>query len=330
MQSILNMVTTINFPVLSGLVVIIILIVFLLGPRPDTTETISNDASKIGCNLDSYLANKEATFTDIRDGIAKEIIWADSSNKTRTKFAVVYIHGFSASKMETSPVSQNIASALNANLFLTRLSGHGRSSAAMTEPKMSDWLNDTVEAISIGERLGDRIILVTTSTGSTLATWVASQSKYVDKVAGIVLMAPNFGIQAAPTELLNMPWAETILPIIMGASRSFETLNEGHRKGWTYQYPSKAIFPMAALLRTVDDIDKSTIMVPALFIYSSKDGVMVPSKVDKVIQQWGGPTSLQMVEDSDDPNNHIIAGDILSPKTTKRVSDAIIKWIVSL
>ncbi|MDD4273595.1 MAG: hypothetical protein PHG14_07705 [Desulfobacter postgatei] len=38
----------------------------------------------------------------------------------------VYIHGFSATRKETAPLSDLVAKTLNANLFYTRLSGHGR------------------------------------------------------------------------------------------------------------------------------------------------------------------------------------------------------------
>ena len=66
------------------------------------------------------------------------------SRAHQTQWAVVYIHGFSASRMETAPLADTIATALGANLFYARLAGHGRGGAAMGEPSVQDWLADGV------------------------------------------------------------------------------------------------------------------------------------------------------------------------------------------
>lgn len=313
-----------------GLLFAALLVVFFLGPRPDTSQTVSFEPDSLGADLDAYLAEGEARFSDLRDGVSKEIIWNNPVAKNATEYALVYVHGFSATKMETAPVSQQVAQALNANLFLTRLAGHGRGGTALAEIKLTDWLNDMAEAIAIGQRLGNKVVLLTGSTGGTLATWAAAQPQLADAISGIVLISPNYAIQGASTGLINMPWAEAILPAILGAERSFEPINEGHRAGWTHQYPSRAVFPMAALLRIVESINKSAINIPALFIYSQKDSVVIPGVTREVAENWGGQTSVLMIEDSQDPNNHVIAGDILSPNTTERVSSAIIEWISTL
>ena len=70
---------------------------------------------------------------DIRPGLQKEIVWANPATKTKTPLAIVYIHGFSASKGEVRPLPDKVASALGANLFFTRLTGHGEDGAAMAE-----------------------------------------------------------------------------------------------------------------------------------------------------------------------------------------------------
>ena len=49
-----------------------------------------------------------------------KIIWADS-NHQQTDYAIVYLHGFSASQMEGDPVHRNIAKQFHCNLY-SRLS----------------------------------------------------------------------------------------------------------------------------------------------------------------------------------------------------------------
>ena len=314
-------------PVVAVLALCALVITFLLGPRPDGSCEITFQDKDIGDNVVDYLSRKESAYSDIRDGLAKQIIWNAPDQQTKTNFVVVYIHGYSASKVELSPLPQNIAKSLGANLYFTRLPGHGRSGDAMAEPQMSDWINDVVEAVAVGEKLGDKIILLTASTGGTLASWIAGQAEYRNKISALVLVSPNFAIQAASTRVLNMPWAKIILPLLIGPTRSFEPQNEQHRDGWTYQYPSKAILPLAALLKTVERIDKSTITTPALFIYSSQDKTVSPTKTLEVIKAWGGPTHSLLIEDSDDPKHHVVTGDILSPNTTQAVSDSVLNWI---
>lgn len=317
----------VSFFKIFGLLFAVLLIAFLLGPRPDTDQSITFEPGMIGTDPDAYLASTEAEIDDIRPGKQKEIVWRDPVSKRKTEVALVYIHGFSATRVETDPVTMNVAAEIDANVFFTRLAGHGRDGAGLAEPRMSDWLDDIAEAVTIGERIGDQVILVAASTGGTLATWAAAQDAFAGRIAGLVLISPNYGIQGASTGLINMPWAETILPVLLGHERSFEPVNDGHADGWTHRYPSKAIFPMAALLRVVEEIDKSTITTPALFIYSSKDTVVVPSMTERVIENWGGPSEVMMVENSDDANHHVIAGDILSPGTTQVVTDKIVDWL---
>ncbi len=57
------------------------------------------------------------------------------------------------------PVISHLGADLGANVFFTRLAGHGRDGAAMAEATVEDWLADAVEALAVGARLGDRVVL---------------------------------------------------------------------------------------------------------------------------------------------------------------------------
>ena len=133
----------------------------------------------------------------------------DSRARTRTPLAVVYLHGFSATRQETAPFSARLARALGANLFEARLRGHGRSEAAMAEGTVEAWLEDGVEALAIGRRLGERVVLVGCSTGAALATWMLANGHDQD-VAGLVLFSPNFGTRHRGASLLTGPWGTQI------------------------------------------------------------------------------------------------------------------------
>ncbi|MGB7334901.1 MAG: alpha/beta fold hydrolase [Salaquimonas sp.] len=310
-----------------GVILVLIVLAYSFGPRPDNSQNITFKADNLPDDLDAYLEDTESRFADLKPNVSKEIIWNNPVTKAVTDVAIVYIHGFSATKQEIQPVPQEVAKALGANLFLTRLTGHGRSGDALAEATMSDWLDDTAEAIAIGKRIGKKVILISTSTGGSLSVLAATHPELSSQIEGLAMISPNFAIHGAPTWLMNIPFAETILPILLGAERSFEPRNRAHAAGWTHTYPSAAVFPMAALLRTLDSVDYSALTLPALFIYSNEDTVVVADKTKEVIKQWGGSKSVTKISDSNDPNNHVIAGDILSPNTTQRVFIHIYGWV---
>lgn len=80
--------------------------------------------------LDGWLAEREAEVPELRPDAAKTIVWAGAPGQ-KTALSVVYVHGFSAAAPELRPVPDQFAAGLGANLFFTRLSGHGRDGAAM-------------------------------------------------------------------------------------------------------------------------------------------------------------------------------------------------------
>lgn len=304
--------------------------IFFVGPRPATDETIHFSADSISEDIEAYLIATEKKIANLIPGAEKEIIWADPATKAKTPLAIIYLHGFSATKMEVRPVPDNIAKALGANLYFARLGGHGVGGPGLGEATMNDWVNDLAEAVAIGERIGTKIIFVTTSTGGSLAILGTKFPQLMKNVSGMVLLSPNFAVHAASNDLMNMPWGETLLPIVVGTEVSGEPKSEQHGKWWTTTYPMQAVFTMGALLGQVEAIDKSKITLPALFIYSKNDQVVKPSVIDEVVENWGGSAEVMIVETPEDTSNHVIAGDIRNPTMTKLVSERIIQWIEKL
>jgi esterase/lipase len=302
-------------------------IVFYMGPRTPVSTEISFDPSTIGEDVEVYIAQSEARFDDIRKGLNKQIVWAYPNSRAKTPIALVYVHGFSASPGEIRPVMDIVASTIGANLFYTRLAGHGRDGDAMGEATIESWVNDLAEAEAVGRRIGERIILVGTSTGGTIVSWAATQSELSRDVAGIVNISPNFNVQAAGAALLTIPWANQLVQLITGKRRKFEPQNELHEQNWTHEYPTTALLPMAELVKLANASSFEEITIPALFIFSEKDKVVKPDVTRRVAERWGADSEIVLVEDSGDENNHVIAGDALSPSTNQSTADTIIGWI---
>jgi pimeloyl-ACP methyl ester carboxylesterase len=307
--------------------VLVATMVFALGPRTPVDTTITFDPAAIGSDPDAYLAAEEAKVPGIRDGLQKEIVWAFSQSKAKTPYAVVYVHGFSASKGEVRPLPDMVATALGANLFYTRLTGHGQGGEAMASASVNAWVNDFAEALAIGRAIGEKVILISTSTGGGLVTWGAVQPHLYDNVSHVVLISPNYGVRASGSFLLTMPWAKQLAELVAGEERSWEPVNEAHAKYWTTSYPTRALLPMAELTKLASNIVVEKATVPALFIISDNDKVVRPDITRLMEARWGGPQGLVVVEKTGDPSNHVIAGDALSPETTAILAERIIAWI---
>ncbi|MBZ9854525.1 alpha/beta hydrolase [Mesorhizobium sp. CA13] len=309
-----------------GLIAILAL-AFVLGPRVPVDTTIRFDPSAISDDPQAYVAKEEAAISGIRDGLEKEIIWANPMVHARTRLSIVYIHGFSASKGEVRPLPDEVADQLDANLFFTRLTGHGQNGAAMTQGSVNAWINDYEEALAIGRAIGDKVIVISTSTGGSLAAWAATQPGASDGVAAIAFISPNFGVKASGAEVLTMPWGKQIAELVAGKERSFMPRNALHETFWTTRYPLAATLPMQALTELAYGAPVEKAKVPALFIFSDSDSVVRSDRTREIAGRWGAPHELVPVDDTGDPDNHVIAGDALSPSTTTFLAQRIAVWI---
>ena len=313
------------------LVVVIVAAAWAFVPQDPVDRIISFDAAAIGPDIDVWLADREKAYPDIVPGTEKRVIWAGAPG-AKTPLAVIYIHGFSATSEEIRPIPDMVARTLGANLFYTRLAGHGRGGDPMATASAGDWLEDTAEAIAIGRRLGDRVLIIATSTGGTLAAFAAVDPAMSADIAGIVMVSPNFGVKAAAAKILDLPAARYWGPIVAGATRSFNPVNANHGKYWTSQYPTIALFPMAALVRAAKTLDLSAAKAPLMLIYCPQDQVVDAEKTLATLKTWGGAVRLEPREmaKGDDPYFHVIAGDILSPGQTAGTVALILDWAKGL
>ncbi|MGJ8594562.1 alpha/beta hydrolase [Sulfitobacter sp.] len=310
--------------------VVVPCLMWLFGPYEPTYVTTRFDESKLDKGVGTYLRWREAQVEGITEGVEKQVIWADGT-EVQTDWAVVYLHGFSATSQEIRPVPDDVADALGANLVLTRLTGHGLDGDALAQATVQDWIDDTVEAIALGRKVGRKVVLIGTSTGGTLAVAVAVDYVMAN-VEGFVLISPNFGINNPLAKYLTWPAARYWMPLIGGAQRSFEPLNAEQAKYWTTEYLSVAVMPMAALVDRMAQQNFGVAVPPALFMFSDEDRVVDAQATRRVVADWFGLAEVWQPEltEADDPYAHVIAGDIMSPAQTGAVASKITEWIGAL
>jgi esterase/lipase len=296
--------------------ILALFVIYFLGPQPP--KPVLNDVLPAVASidaLDSYITAMEAPHK-IKPNNQAKIIWADSS-KSQTEYALVYLHGFSASQMEGDPVHQNIAKQFNCNLYLARLAEHGIDTT-------EDLMNLTAEnywesaklAYAIGKQIGKKVILMSTSTGGTLALQLAS---VYPEIAGLILYSPNIEVFNPSAPLLDNPWGLQIGRAVLKSNYvDIKYKDSAYPKYWNSHYRIEAVVALQNLLEaTMTEATFKKIHQPTLALYYYKDeahqdNVVKVKAIQKMMQQIATPANLKMEMAIPNAGNHVIASPIVS------------------
>src|SRR5688500_17027647 len=195
---------------------LIIITLFLIGPRPGKPDFSSLSVPVYSTDLkgvEDSLINAESSLPLKKDNEAR-IVWFKPYVKT--EYAMVYLHGNGASQEEGDPIHEALAYRYGCNLFLARLADHGlQGSDPMLNINADDWMQSALDAIAIGHQLGEKVIIISTSTGSTLALYLAS--KFPDLVDGHVMLSPNVDLYDPRSFILTQPFGLQIAWKISGS-----------------------------------------------------------------------------------------------------------------
>ena len=306
----------------SGLAALTLLVValgvFLGGPRrvADTSLLEVRLEAREPAAIAREIAAREAAIGDVDSACAARVVFANPERPVRTRLSLVYVHGFSATRQETAPLALDLARAWGANLFEARLRGHGRPGAALGVARTEDWLSDAAEALEIGRRLGEQVVVISCSTGSSLVAWLMSHG-HAEGVLASVWISPNFAPRAETTRLLTGPWGQEICALVVGPERSWTPGSELHARYWTHRYPSQALVEMQATVDLAQAADLAKHATPLLMIYSPRDRVLSPHAMEARFAEVGAALKERQtfLEDSD-PEHHVLAGAVLSPDST--------------
>lgn len=319
-------------PWVAALLVVLALLPLLwwAGPRvaygPDEPAARTQPPADAAA-LDDWLAAQEAAWPGLRPAAAKGVVWYGEPGR-RTPWAVVYLHGFTATRMETYPLAERVAQGLQANLFHTRLSGHGLPAEALRGVTAQDWLADAVEAVRIGRRIGQRVLVIGTSTGATLAAWLALRPDAAGgPVDAHVWMSPNFGPADARAEWILGPWGWPLTLAITGGTVGQPHADARINEHWTRVYPAEALVPMMTLVQRVRDGALQHVSAPVLVLASPRDRTVDVRRIEQAFARLGSPSKkLEWVDDASDEQQHVLAGDLRSPGTTDRLAQRIVRW----
>jgi len=284
----------------------------------------------LGADPEYWLARSEKSTHAARPiipGTEKRIYWQGGLKGRKAQYAVVYLHGFSATRQEIAPVGEMIADALDANLFETRLSGHGHERAPMTGVSAEAWLSDAAEALTVGAAIGDRIILMGTSTGATLALAMAGHPSF-QAVSHLVLLSPNFAVSDPSSEFLTWPGGPQLAYLVAGTTRSWTPHNDLQARYWSTTYPMDAVIEMMRLVKFVRNQLPLQLDQALLTLYSPADTVVDVQRMLSALDEIDSPRKeILEIEGSDDPGNHVLAGDIMAPHNNELIVRTVTQFV---
>jgi pimeloyl-ACP methyl ester carboxylesterase len=301
------------------LVVLAVLgVIYLLGPAPAAPRyDIAMPAVPSISELEKFVAANEAAHK-LRPGNEARIVWANDSIKQKTDFAIVYLHGFSASQEEGNPVHRDIAKRFGCNLYLSRLAEHGiDTSEQLANLTADNYWKSAQQALAIGKQLGNKVILMGTSTGGTQALQLAAA--YPNDVAALILYSPNISINDPNAWVLNNHWGLQIARLVRGGNYNDPEDNHPiYKQYWNKPYRLEALVALEEMLETT--MNKETfgkVKQPTLLLYYYKDEqhqdpVVKVSAMKKMFTELATADSVKKETALANTGNHVIASPIKS------------------
>jgi pimeloyl-ACP methyl ester carboxylesterase len=312
--------------------VILLVAVYFIGDRPATPKYDLTIPVLPGTppELEEYVARKESAHRIKPDNEAR-IVWADSG-KRKTEYSIVYLHGFSASQKEGDPVHLRFSSDFASNLYLARIADHGidTTEALLNFTAERAW-NSAREALAIGLAIGEKVILMSTSTGGTLALKLAAE--FPDKVYGLINLSPNIEINDPAAFLLNDPWGLQIARLVMGGNYRKTSADKVTSKYWNNQYRLESIVQLEELIESTMTTETfRRIKQPCLTLYYYKNETEQDPqvRVDAMLRMHkkiSTPDSLKIHKAIPDAGAHVIGGSLVS-KDVEGVYNEIQKFAV--
>jgi esterase/lipase len=313
------------------ILVLVIGTVFILGPKKEfePAELLDTEIQVSLADLEKYVAEKEATIKDLKPDNQARIIWADDSLKQKTEYAVVYLHGFSASQEEGAPLHEDFAKRYGLNLYLSRLEDHGRpDSNSFIQLTPENFLQSAEDAIDIGKKLGDKVIVMSCSTGGTLSAILAAAG---EDIHSMIMYSPNIDIYDPMSALLVYPWAEELSTLVMGGTYNRIVYDTLAQKYWNSIYHTNALFTIKTLIRdymTEENFAKIQIPVFVGYYYKdeeNQDKVVSVARMLDFYDQISTPDSLKRKMAFPEAGKHVISSHVMS-KDIEGVFSETCKW----
>ncbi len=305
-------------------------LLYILGPKAEFVMVNPDPVSvNVPLNdLDDYIAQQESKVSDIKPDNEARIVWLDST-KQKTEYALVYLHGFSASQEEGDPIHTNFAQRYGMNLYLPRIAGHGRlDSNSFINLTPEAMLASAKEAISIGKKIGEKVVLMSCSTGSTYSVYLTAHDPSIHSQ---IMYSPNIDLHDPMSDLTTGPWGSWMLEKVLGDERNHISYTPEAQKYWNPTYHKNGIIAVKALIeQTMNTEVFEKINQPMFIGYFYKDEnafddvVSIP-EMKRLIKEISTEEDKKRIEAFPDVHSHVIASRVMS-KDVASVQNSTFKF----
>ena len=290
---------------------LVLALVYVLGPKAKF-EPVNAYIPKLPLKLDQieeYLDGKQSLVTDLRNGNGYQLEYFNGLEKT--EYVLLYLHGFSASPVEGAPLHLDFAKRYGMNFYAPLLADHGRNtkeSFYKVEPQ--DWVADAAEALAIAQLMGDKVIVMSCSTGSSLSTYLEANNENL--IHAQIMYSPNFDIADSKSKLLTKPWGLQLFKLINGSEYRSFTLSEKAMPYWTTEYRAEGVIALRSLIdQTMTQKTWSAIKAPYFIAYYFEneevhDDVISVDAITSFDNSTNTPANEKLVLPMASPKSHVI------------------------
>ena len=296
---------------------VVIVITLFLGPKVET-PVLNTDLPSLTPDLEQLEAEIDASEkgeTLIKKDNEARIVWFDSAYQ-KTPFSVVYLHGFGASQGEGDPIHREFAQRYGCNLYLSRLYAHGLNEEEPLLKLTAEKLIESAKsAVAVGQQLGEKVILMSTSTGGTVSLYLASAHP---EIHSLILYSPNISLYDPNSFLLSMPWGLQMARLILGGDYYTFEAPEEDQKYWNTRYRVEALTHLQALVESTMSREVfQNVQQPTFLGYYYKNEeeqdqtVSIPAILE-MYEQLGTPESAKRKIAFPNAGDHVIASRMTS------------------
>lgn len=324
--------------IIGAILTFAVLAVIVPRPLPALPTTHPNPPSE---RFDNFVDEqiKKSRAQGVRQGNEEKLV---RRYEKPSPLAILYIHGFGASRAEGEGIVDPLAAAFGAHVYYVRLPGHGGDKDAHLAAKPEEYFAAVEEAFHRFRPLGQKLIIFGSSAGGLLSLWLAS--RHPKEVDGLVLANPFFDFADPSAFLISRRVGMPIIESVYGKERDAGWKSDpekrrvdGYEDHWITKQHFRALHTIDDLRRTIATPEVlSAVEAPILMFYyyadeNHQDTAASVSAMHHFFALAGGNkphTISRKVPIAD--GNHILFSDYVrtDKDTIKRESSAFLRTIL--
>jgi len=256
----------------------------------------------------------------------------------KTPIAILYIHGYGASRAEGEHVVDRISAMFKANTYYLRLPGHGTNIDDHAKTTGKEHLDEVITTLKMMCTLGDKVIVIGTSMGGVLGTYAAAE--YPELVDALILNSPAYQFASTPAKMAAFYPMFKLVTTLMERAPSFPipAAEDNWSLYWYYDDYMRALRQLYQLQKlTSKEPVYSRVTGPVLLQYYYKDennqdtAASVPD-MKRAYKSFnkGTPNPLSREIPYDVGGHVLLSKYVLTPPDFDRVTKDIADFINSL